>query len=110
MGVNCKFNDQGTWCTNKNIKRSLFGFLGPRCCVDYPMHNKCKWKEHLTRPSPPLPQGRPRMKKEDKEKLIAASLESKEIKSVYDTYIIKEIPFETWVRSVTDRILGEDSR
>ena len=23
--INCKYNDEGAWCTNKNIKRSLFG-------------------------------------------------------------------------------------
>lgn len=31
--VNCKYNDQGAWCTNKNVKRSLFG-LGARCCSE----------------------------------------------------------------------------
>ena len=32
--VNCKYNDKGAWCTNKNIKRSLFG-IGARCCSEY---------------------------------------------------------------------------
>ena len=44
------------------------------------------------------------MTKEDKERLIAESLKSKEIKDLYEAYIIKEIPFETWVRSMADRL------
>lgn len=28
----CIFNDRITWCTNKNVKRSLFGLLGLRMC------------------------------------------------------------------------------
>jgi hypothetical protein len=27
--INCKYNDNGAWCTNKKIKRPLFG-LGAR--------------------------------------------------------------------------------
>lgn len=31
--VNCKFNDSKHWCTNENVKRSLFG-LGSRMCSE----------------------------------------------------------------------------
>ena len=41
--VNCKYNDKGAWCTNKNIKRSLFG-IGARCCVEF-SDKQCKLKE-----------------------------------------------------------------
>jgi len=32
--INCKYNDRGAWCTNKNVKRSLFG-IGARCCSEF---------------------------------------------------------------------------
>lgn len=32
--VNCKYNDDGAWCINKEIKRSLFG-IGTRCCSEF---------------------------------------------------------------------------
>ncbi len=31
---NCVYNDNGAWCTNKSVKRSLFG-IGARCCIAY---------------------------------------------------------------------------
>jgi len=45
--VNCEYNDQGAWCINTNIKRSLWG-LGARCCVLYPPDQKssCEFKEN----------------------------------------------------------------
>ena len=42
--------------------------------------------------------------KEDRERLFDAMLESEEIKTLYKDYIIKEIPFETWVRNTIDRL------
>jgi hypothetical protein len=45
------------------------------------------------------------MTPEEKEKLIAELLKSDKIKKIYEDYIIKEIPFETWVRNTTDRLL-----
>jgi len=41
--INCKHSDRDAWCTNKKIKRSLFGF-GARCCIE---HNSgtCELKE-----------------------------------------------------------------
>jgi hypothetical protein len=33
--INCIYNDNHAWCTNKNIKRSIFG-IGARCCKVYP--------------------------------------------------------------------------
>jgi hypothetical protein len=52
--INCIYNDDGAWCKNKKIKRSMLG-LGARCCVIYPYgDNKC---DHLVKytepPSPP---------------------------------------------------------
>ena len=57
--INCKYNDQGAWCFNKNIKRSLLG-LGARCCIIYPNWNGyCEYQEKYARPkAPPSPQGR----------------------------------------------------
>lgn len=42
--VHCKHNDRGSWCTNKKIKRSLWGF-GARLCVDYGPEQKCPYRE-----------------------------------------------------------------
>jgi len=46
--INCKYNDQGAWCTNKQIKRSLFG-LGARCCCEYD-DKKCEYKVEYKKP------------------------------------------------------------
>lgn len=56
ININCKSNDQGAWCKNKNIKRSLFG-IGARCCVLYPGLNgeKCEHQEQYKRPTAPPP-------------------------------------------------------
>lgn len=53
LKVNCKYNDDGAWCTNKNIKRSLFG-IGARMCrvVD---GKSCEFKEPKTK-KPNLPE------------------------------------------------------
>jgi len=58
--INCIYNDQGAWCINKNIKRSLFG-IGARCCLDYPpcSQEKCEFKEKHKRPTPPPPPPKP---------------------------------------------------
>ncbi|MFW5847506.1 MAG: hypothetical protein ACOCVF_01115 [bacterium] len=50
--VNCKYNDQGAWCTNKEIKRSLFG-LGARCCVEFDSSNTCSLKQPYRKTVPP---------------------------------------------------------
>jgi len=44
--INCIYNDQGFWCTNKQIKRSLFG-LGSRMCIeaDYMIPKTCALKQ-----------------------------------------------------------------
>ena len=56
--INCKDNDQGAWCKNKNIKRSLFGF-GARCCKLYPPSSEhCEYQIKYPRPNPPAPQRR----------------------------------------------------
>jgi hypothetical protein len=45
------------------------------------------------------------MTDEEREKLMAALLKSNKIRGIYETSIIKEIPFDTWVRSMADRLL-----
>lgn len=55
--INCTFNDNGAWCKNDNVKRSLLG-VGARCCVLYPglNGNTCQWQNMYPRPnSPPRP-------------------------------------------------------
>lgn len=44
--VNCKYNDDAAWCTNKNIKRSIFG-IGARVCIES-NGGKCNLKERKT--------------------------------------------------------------
>ena len=46
--VNCKNNDQGAWCKDKRIKRSLFG-IGARIC---PVYNGgyCEFQDKFKRP------------------------------------------------------------
>lgn len=51
--INCKYNDQGAWCTNKNIKRSLFG-IGARCCTEF-NDKECGLKEIRTKKGNPPP-------------------------------------------------------
>jgi hypothetical protein len=43
----------GAWCTNKDIKRSLFG-IGARCCTEF-NDKKCDLKEIRTRKGKPPP-------------------------------------------------------
>ena len=45
------------------------------------------------------------MNKKDKKRLIVELLKSEEIKGIYENYIVQEIPFETWVRNMTDYLL-----
>lgn len=61
INIDCKDNDQGAWCKNKNVKRSLFG-LGARCCVLYPGLNgkECKHQTKMKRPIKPAPAPPPR--------------------------------------------------
>lgn len=41
--INCQYNDSGPWCTNKKVKKSLFGF-GARCCPEYYNQKKYQYK------------------------------------------------------------------
>lgn len=55
--VNCKSNNDGAWCKNKNIKRSLFG-IGARLCTIYEfIDKKCEYQEACPKPKPPSKQG-----------------------------------------------------
>ena len=59
INVNCKYNDKGAWCKNKNIKRSLFG-IGTRVCKLYGEYflSSCEYKEEYSKPPfgpPPHP-------------------------------------------------------
>lgn len=53
--INCIYNDDGAWCKNKLVKRSLWG-IGARCCLEYP-HGHCSYKVVYLKPeiSPPSP-------------------------------------------------------
>lgn len=64
INIDCKDNDQGAWCKNKKIKRSLFG-LGARLCVLYPGLNGkvCEYQIKQPRPLPPAPPPPPRPRK-----------------------------------------------
>ncbi len=56
ININCTHNDQGAWCKNLEVKRSLFG-LGARCCVEYPFSKTvCPLKNQHARPKLPVAQ------------------------------------------------------
>jgi len=42
---------------------------------------------------------------EDKEVVVKALMKSNNIRRMYNDYIIKEVPFERWVRGMVDRLL-----
>jgi hypothetical protein len=42
-------------------------------------------------------------------KAVKHLMDSNKIKSLYDTYIIKDIPYEDWVRNTYKRIRGKES-
>lgn len=52
INVNCIYNENGAWCNNKNVKRSLFG-LGARVCSEYGKLScrKCTYSEYYPRPT-----------------------------------------------------------
>jgi len=63
LKINCKWNVDGTWCKNKKVKRSLFGF-GARVCSEY--NNKPCWeKEQRKNPFSPPPAAQPRKEEND---------------------------------------------
>ena len=70
--INCVYNDQGAWCKNKNVKRSLFG-VGARCCKLYPdrFNSMCEFQMKYSRPSiiPPCPK-----RKENHEKILVVQI------------------------------------
>lgn len=63
--VPCKYNNQGAWCTNPLVGRSLYG-LGARCCTQYPHRDgTCKHQDLGKRPPPPPPPPPKRIIRED---------------------------------------------
>lgn len=73
--INCIYNDQGAWCTNKKIKRSLFG-LGARCCVLFPYSDgKCDLQKKYKR-SPIVPPPQP-PKRRINENILVVQIEHK---------------------------------
>ena len=62
--INCIWNDQGAWCKNKEIKRSLFG-LGARCCIEYGSNKTCQLKKLRPKPLPSPPPPPKRLIRED---------------------------------------------
>lgn len=53
--INCIYNDNGLYCKNKKVKRSLFG-IGARCCVIEPLSDKvCEYRDEYKRPNSPPP-------------------------------------------------------
>ena len=53
LKINCEYNDDGAWCTNKKVRRSLFG-LGSRCCSEY-NDKKCDKKITISKSTSPPP-------------------------------------------------------
>ena len=50
LNINCIHNNDGAWCNNKKVKRSLFG-IGARCCSEYsPYPKDCPYKEEYPLP------------------------------------------------------------
>jgi len=53
--VNCIYNDEGCWCKNRAIKRSLWG-LGARMCIDAGrLRATCEIREEYPKPASPPP-------------------------------------------------------
>jgi hypothetical protein len=50
------------------------------------------------------------LKKEDEERLVVALMQDKKIIDMYETYIVKSIPFEKWVRQTTKRLLDGSNK
>jgi hypothetical protein len=56
LHINCVYFEDFGRCSNKNVKKSLFG-IGPRYCseTERPFHLKCPYmKEHPRPISPPV--------------------------------------------------------
>ena len=49
------------------------------------------------------------LSKEDKGKLIQGMLESNDVKTLYNDYIRKEIPFEKWVIDMVGYMVDSDN-
>ncbi len=63
MQIDCQWNDQSAWCTNKKVKRSLFG-LGARCCIMFDSDKVCSFYKATPSPIAPSPCPHPNKKKE----------------------------------------------
>ena len=99
--VNCRWNDQGAWCRNKKVKRSMFG-IGARCCIEYNGNKACKFKELFPKPKdPPSPL---RIKK--------TLSEPKELYVLIETHLETLKQLETLIQTLKEKIqkatLSED--
>lgn len=98
--VNCKWNDQGAWCRNRKVKRSMFG-IGARCCIEYNEDKSCKFKELFPKPENRPP---PRIKK--------TLSESKELHVLIETHLETLKQLETLIQTFKETIqkatLSED--
>ena len=52
LKMNCKQNDQGVWCKDKRVKRSLFGMGARMCCRAEGKF--CPFQDKIPRPPPPV--------------------------------------------------------
>ena len=50
------------------------------------------------------------MNENQKEILISELMKSKKIKKLYDDFIVKEVPFETWVRNTLKMVSIEKKK
>ena len=48
--VDCTHNDQGAWCNNKNVKRSLWGFGARTCPLHEKFYGKCEYQNSCQKP------------------------------------------------------------
>ena len=48
VNINCRMNDQGAWCRDRCVKRSLFG-IGARVCKVFE-GKPCKFQDMYPRP------------------------------------------------------------
>ena len=91
ININCQYNDQGAWCINKNIKRSLFGF-GARCCILHDTTNKiCSFRKPKPKPIAPPPCPSPKRIIREDVKISGEYIDILEKKIIFLTNKIEEL-------------------